>query len=302
MADTPYVEAHMTGTLAGDKTEAMALSKTFGQSRQAKEPVLVGGIKTNVGHTEPVSGLAALVKSIFMLEHEVIPPNANYKTPSSEIPLKDWNLLVPTELTAWPAGAPKRISINNFGYGGTNAHVILDQAPTQKKLLNGHSNGTSNTVNGSNGTDGHAAEAHSARLTVISAKDTIAASNMAAKLAAFIRDKGESDDSPSLGDLAYTLNERRAALGHVIATTSSSLSELAEKLESPSTKVHSRSKLPSIAFVFNGQGAQWYAMGRELIGSYDVFRQSIGKAEESLKSLGASWSLTGTSPSEYSQY
>lgn len=94
MADTPYVEAHMTGTISGDTTEAEALGRTFGRSRESGKPVIVGGVKTNIGHTESVSGLAAVVKAVMMLENGLIPPNCNYKTPNPKIPLKDWNLKV----------------------------------------------------------------------------------------------------------------------------------------------------------------------------------------------------------------
>ena len=130
LSETGYVEAHMTGTLAGDPIEAEALARTFSKSRDAHEPVLVGSVKTNVGHTEPVSGLAAIIKTTFALKNALIPPNLNYETGNPEIPLGEWHLRLPTMLTPWPKHKLLRASINNFGYGGTNGHVILDPAPT----------------------------------------------------------------------------------------------------------------------------------------------------------------------------
>ncbi|VUC25637.1 unnamed protein product [Clonostachys rosea] len=284
IADTPYVEAHMTGTLAGDKTEAEALSRTFGKQRreQGLGPIIVGGVKTNIGHTEPVSGLAAIVKSVFMLENQIIPPNVNYKNGNPEIPLHDWNLKVPLETVDWPEGAVKRISVNNFGYGGTNAHVILDQAPVSGKKLARIDRASAQEP-----------AAHDSHLFVVSAKDPVAATGMANKLAEFIRETTEKGSNILPADLAYTLSERRALLPYVIALSAPTLGDLAEQLASPATKPMQVSQKPTIGFVFNGQGAQWHAMGRELIATYQVFRDSIEMADKELNSFGASWSLIG---------
>lgn len=94
LADTGYVEAHMTGTATGDPIEAEAIARTFGKHRSAHNPVLVGGVKTNVGHTEPVSGLAAIIKTAFILKNGVIPPNLNYEKTNPKIPLEKWHLQV----------------------------------------------------------------------------------------------------------------------------------------------------------------------------------------------------------------
>jgi acyl transferase domain-containing protein len=94
LADTGYVEAHMTGTPSGDPIEAEAIAQTFGKHRSAHDPVLVGGIKANIGHTEPVSGLAAIIKTIFAFRNGVIPPNVNYEKTNPKIPLEKWHLQV----------------------------------------------------------------------------------------------------------------------------------------------------------------------------------------------------------------
>lgn len=117
IADTGYVEAHMTGTLAGDPVEAEAIAKSFGSSRGQHDPIIVGSVKTNIGHSEPVSGLAAIIKTAYALKNAKIPPNMNFKLPNPDIPLDQWHLRVPTELLPWPKDKLLRASINNFGYG-----------------------------------------------------------------------------------------------------------------------------------------------------------------------------------------
>jgi acyl transferase domain-containing protein len=122
--DVGYVEAHGTGTLAGDGAELEGISRVFCQDRDATSPLVVGSIKSNIGHTECVSGLAALIKSILILEHGAIPPNVNYEHPRSSLNLKEKKLRVPTSLQKWSQPGVARVSVNSFGYGGTNAHAV----------------------------------------------------------------------------------------------------------------------------------------------------------------------------------
>lgn len=280
LSETGYVEAHMTGTLAGDPVEAEALARTFGKSRDAHDPVLVGSVKTNLGHTEPVSGLAAIIKATFALNNALIPPNLNYETGNPEIPLGKWHLRVPTTLTPWPKHKLLRASINNFGYGGTNGHIILDPAPIS--TIGARSNGAAaiDKINGSY-------QAAQWRVYVVSAKDSIACQAMMRRLAAHI-----VESIPSVADLAYTLSERRSRHAWVAVIPARTVSELADRLQEPARKPSHSSKRPRLGFVFNGQGAQWHAMGRELIPAYPVFGQAIHVADEILKEYGASWSLT----------
>ncbi|KAK4214346.1 hypothetical protein QBC37DRAFT_421440 [Rhypophila decipiens] len=283
LADTGYIEAHMTGTQAGDLVESEALGATFGQAQPDNGSAIhVGSVKTNIGHTEPVSGLAAVVKAAIAMKHGQIAPNQNYETPNPKIKLDEWRLKVPISLTKWPENKALRTSINNFGAGGTNAHVILDGVP-----LHGHVNGTEK----SSGVTRHADPSH---VYILTSGDATACQDMAKRLSAYIRDSismgGETTPSPA--DLAYTLSERRSRLPWAVAIRARSLAELADSLEAPNlTPVHA-SKAPRLGFVFNGQGAQWYAMGRELIAGYPVFEQSVWRADQVLRhDYGASWSL-----------
>ncbi|KAK2057592.1 hypothetical protein LY76DRAFT_97387 [Colletotrichum caudatum] len=290
MSETGYVEAHMTGTEVGDATEAEALGRTFGRSRAADDgPVVVGSVKTNIGHTEAVSGLAAVIKATLGLRHRMIAPNLNFETTSPKIDAAGWHLTVPTQPQPWPRDKPLRVSINNFGYGGTNAHVILEGASSHvptKPVRNGLH------PSAANGT-GHAESVP--KVYVVTAKDETALEKASGELAAHLRRGGQQGhDRPSEGDLAYTLAQRRSRFPWVSAVRASSLDDLVDGLEDPSRKNprgKAPGKVPRVGFVFNGQGAQWYRMGRELIAAYPVFGTAIRKADEAFRQLGAEWSL-----------
>lgn len=230
-----------------------------------------------------MSGLAAVIKAAFALKKGVIPPNLNYEVTNPKIPIKEWHLHVPTVLTQWPENKPLRASVNNFGYGGTNAHIILELAPAPipKPPTNGNGNG-------------NYADPNRSRVYILSAKDSTAAKQMANRFAAHLRESITGRDLPiSLDDLAYTLSERRSAFHWMTAVRASNLEELCERLESPVTKALHSTRRPRLGFVFNGQGAQWYAMGRELIDAYPVFGSKISEADRILKEYGATWSLYG---------
>ncbi|KAL6715297.1 hypothetical protein ACLMJK_007562 [Lecanora helva] len=126
--ETTYVEAHGTGTPAGDPLETGALSKVFCPTRSPEEPLKIGSIKTNVGHLEGASGIAGVIKTVLMLENKIILPNRNFQNANPRIPLYDWKLKVPTSVEPWDVKGPRRASVNSFGYGGSNAHAILEDA------------------------------------------------------------------------------------------------------------------------------------------------------------------------------
>lgn len=272
LSDTGYVEAHMTGTPVGDLAEATALAHTFGKARKAQDPIYVGSIKTNVGHTEAASGLAGIIKAIFAMNNRIIPPNLNYQYPNPKISLEEWNLAVPTELIPWPKDKALRASINNFGYGGANSHVILEAAPAVPAI-------EQHNVN---------IEHTQSRVFLLSAKDQVAAKSMMRSLAEYAN--ALSNDS-SLGGIAYTLAERRTRFPWVAAVRASTHGELAQKLDQSSLKASNTTKRPRLGFVLNGQGAQWHAMGRELIGTYPIFREAVYRADKALGRYGADWSL-----------
>lgn len=275
ISETGYVEAHMTGTSTGDLIEAEALAKTFGQSRPVDDPIIVGSVKTNIGHAEPVSGLAAIIKTSFALRDGVIPQNMNYQIPNKNIPLEEWHLRVPTALTPWPSNKPFRASLNNFGYGGSNAHIILERAPEKIIRANTSPDEQRNFI------------------FLLSAKDTVAAKTMVNDFASHVRKSIDTGLPVSMQDLAYTCASRRSLLPWVVAVSARNLAGLCDQWESPVTKAVNSARKPvkRLGFVFNGQGAQWFAMARELISAYPLFNKQIHKADQILKEYGAEWSL-----------
>lgn len=161
--ETGYVEAHGTGTAVGDPIEAEAIARSLTQNRPHDRPLIVGSVKSNIGHLEPASGLAAIAKTIMALEEGVIPPNADFQAPNKDIDFEKLNIMVPTTIQPWPNPDIQRASISNFGFGGSNAHVILEkfneisQSLTTPKrdqlLLNGnttYSTSMDRNVNGVN--------------------------------------------------------------------------------------------------------------------------------------------------------
>ena len=178
-------------------------------------------------------------------------------------------LQIPRATELWNASL-RRASVNNFGYGGANSHVILENyTPTERSFSSSSS--------------------LPSKVYVLSAKDEHAAKAMVSNL----RDHLENvtDSAKYQNDLAYTLGERRSAFPWVAATSASSIPELIRLIDAGKMKPKRRGDVPRIGFVFTGQGAQWWAMGRELISAYPVFRETLHEADKYLREFGAPWSL-----------
>ncbi|KAF3028235.1 t1pks [Penicillium rubens] len=302
--ETQYFEAHGTGTQAGDTIEAQGIATVFA-SRQ--EPLLIGSIKTNVGHTEAASGLASIIKTALAMENGVIPPSINFEKPNPKISLDDWNLKLVREVETWPAGPIRRASINNFGYGGSNAHIILEDSASWVKAIggqngrtngfaDGHSNGPN--ANGHHSTlDPHVQESQViSKVLVLSGKDKQACEKMTANLADYLRQTQSTNSNPRelLDSLIYTLGQRRSRFPWVVAhpiPVTEGYETVVQTLQSPKFKPTRTSRRPRIGMVFTGQGAQWNAMGRELIEAYPVFKASLQEAAGYLEQFGAEWSL-----------
>ncbi|KAF7445064.1 Polyketide synthase module protein [Pyrenophora tritici-repentis] len=332
-ADTSFVEAHGTGTQVGDREEIASIYKVFCESVARTGDLYVGSIKPNVGHLEATSGIAGLLKSILVLKHGQIPPNLDFIKPKPSLKLYERNIKIPTELTKLPTlrnGGPVRVSLNSFGYGGTNCHVILE-APHSESMIHGsngiklnsveangsHYNGVESNINSINGTttngtrlnqgesvknglSGTAQALHSGnsfsantkldcpRLIVLSAATENALSLRARDLHSWI--KTHKMTPQTLPSLSYTLGVHRSALPYRKALVVSAIEELAVELGLLGPAKRMVSQAP-VTFVFSGQGAQWHAMGLELINLSHVFRQSMSAMEDVLRQQGCQWSL-----------
>ncbi|KAF8849554.1 type I polyketide synthase [Acephala macrosclerotiorum] len=281
--ETDYVECHGIGTQAGDPLELQAVGKVFGGTRTERNPVYIGSVKTNVGHLEAASGLAGVIKASMAMQRGIIPPNINFEKVNDKIPLDKYHLKVPLQQTPWPASeGPRRASVNSLGYGGTNAHVVLEHPKTLTTRSNGYSNGCTNGH--SNSENGHLSDDW--RIFTFSAKDEEAVYDTIANTRAYLETHKVSLDSSFLSNLAYTLGQRRSAFRWVQAIPANSPETLMKALEGRRTISTRKAESPRIGFVFTGQGAQWHAMGRELINAYPIFRRTLQQAEDFLKTQG----------------
>ncbi|KAL6719561.1 hypothetical protein ACLMJK_003803 [Lecanora helva] len=291
--DTAYVEAHGTGTPAGDPVEAAAISAVFRESASSS-PILVGSVKSNLGHLEATSGLAGIIKAVLTLEKGLIPPSINFEKTNKTIASQGSNITVARALQPWPRGDVRRVSVNGFGYGGTNAHLILEDAKSSLQ----ERQEVGKNINGYQ-THSHSIVEERARIFVLSSKNKDSISTIANRLSNYLMKAQGGDERTLLDDLAYTLASRRSALTWRAAIVAATITELSDKLQQLKLPASQSSPERKITFVFTGQGAQWNAMGRELIHTYPVFEQSISKATKTLARLGAPWDLVeelGKSP------
>ncbi|KAJ4392595.1 hypothetical protein N0V85_006934 [Neurospora sp. IMI 360204] len=312
---TTYFEAHGTGTPTGDPIEVGAIASVFKDSRKGdgEDALLrIGSVKTNIGHTETASGVAAIIKVALALERGQIPPSVNFEKPNAKLSLDEWKLKVPTELEDWVGkDGIRRASINNFGYGGSNAHVIMEDyssylATTQRTrgLWNGAEGRANGRTNGHHHADSGIAmddldnvnvvNDHS-KVFLLSAKDEKATERMIANLKTYLQDqksKKSTDENALLSNLAHTLCARRTLFPWTATFSGASIDSLIKTLDSGRIKpAKASTTAPRIGFVFTGQGAQWWAMGKELIDAYPVFKAALLDCDVEIKKLGATWNM-----------
>ncbi|KAL9121038.1 MAG: hypothetical protein Q9187_002404 [Circinaria calcarea] len=296
---TRFFEAHGTGTSLGDPCEAGAISAVFTRERSLDDPLYIGAVKSNIGHLEGTSGIAGLLKAILVLEKGVIPPNIWFERPNPKIPVDAWNIKFPVERTAWPIDGLRRASVNSFGYGGSNAHAVLDDAYHYLKLrkLNGRhctvqrppcpedtlslNLGTSDPCSLSEydshktkGTE-EATGRSQPRLLIWSTSDEAGLKRLIDVYHEHTLKIPLSHENTYLDRLAYTLSSKRNTFPWKSFAVINSLSHLQENLG---------------GFVFSGQGAAWRGMGRELL-AFSSFRRSLQNAEKYLKKLGSRISI-----------
>lgn len=268
--DTQYFEAHGTGTQAGDPRETRAIGAVFAPNRP--EPLHVGSVKTNIGHLEGASGLAGIIKTTLALEEHKIPPNMLFNNPNPNIDFENWKISVPTKAVEWKAShGIRRASINSFGYGGTNSHAILEgySAPPSEHEISLPR--------------GFAAMVEKRPFLLPLTSHTEKAGNLfKVGLSHFLEDNTEHSAASlarSLSDHGRTMHKVRSFL--VEKNRNDTLSGLHESL----TWTRSDKSKVRLGFVFTGQGAQSFAMGRQLIEQSPFFRQALARCDDVLQSL-----------------
>ncbi|GFF87206.1 hypothetical protein IFM53868_05068 [Aspergillus udagawae] len=304
MAMTRYFEAHGTGTPVGDPIETRAIGAAFRKYRSKDEPLYVGSVKSNIGHLEGASGIAGVIKVILALENGIIPPNSeNLQNLNPQIDEEFFNLKILKNAIQWPTNGLRRASVSSFGFGGANCHIVLDDAYNslclrgiasvchQTAVVPSLQDEDSILVNGtSDDCQSKPEEDHA--LLVWSSADEGAIKRTQDSWRAYLSGITVPDSKRNefLHNLAHTLAARRSHLTwrtFAVADHTEGLQNLANNVQ-PAVK--SRGS-PKLAYIFTGQGAQWYAMGRELIERYEVFSQSLAEAGNYIKELGCAWDL-----------
>ncbi|MGQ4511287.1 amino acid adenylation domain-containing protein [Streptomyces sp. DW26H14] len=301
-----YVEAHGTSTAVGDPIEANALARALSVGRTPGAACYVGSVKTNIGHTEAAAGIAGLIKTALALEHRTIPPHINLEEVNPAIDRDASPYAFPTRAIPWPEHeGPARAGVNAFGFGGTNAHVVLEEAPGPQAPLppNSEAVNTTDTTRAAEPTDTtRAAEAAGATgrewsILPLSARHPDALKEMAEGIRRELA--GEHGPAVGLADLGHTLAHRRQHLESRLSVVYSSRESLDEALaahlrgEAHPRVVEGRQQETAerrLVWVFTGMGPQWWGMGRGLLASEPVFREAVTACDREIRRI-AGWSL-----------
>jgi acyl transferase domain-containing protein len=262
-ATISYVETHGTGTMLGDPVEITALTKAFREHTDKKNFCAIGSVKTNVGHLDTAAGIAGLIKTVLALEHRQIPPSLNFDEPNPNIDFESSPFYVNTGLKVWEAGdVPRRAGVSSFGFGGTNSHVVLEEAPAIEP----------------------SGEARLWQLLLLSAKTPAALETATSDLANFLT----GDPRVNLADVAYTLKVGRKPFDYRRAVVCRDAADAICALRSPEAgrdrtrRVNGLVNRP-VAFMFAGYGSQQVKMAEECYRLEPEFRQEVDRCSELLK-------------------
>lgn len=281
-----YVEAHGTGTKVGDPIEVEALSQIFPASEKRSAPLYIGSVKTNIGHLEAGAGIAGLIKSAMSIYHGVIAPTVHFKTANPNTKLDDRRFCVPTQCINWPKEDwPRRAGVNSFGFGGANAHVVIEESPYRPSNVDTEERRQST-------------EEEDVCLLTISARDDKALQELASRHALALE---QAADSVLISEYCRAAGRRRSHHRVRLALVEDHREQLIEKLRAIAQgmtpdgsivgdggQVERSEDRP--VFVFSGMGPQWWAMGQELYAEEPVFHDSIERISSSLSKF-ADWSL-----------
>ncbi|WP_373528142.1 amino acid adenylation domain-containing protein [Nostoc sp.] len=272
-----YIEAHGTATPLGDSIEIAALTQAFSQTTEKKGFCAIGSVKTNLGHLNTAAGVTGLIKTVLALQHKMLPPSLHYQTPNPKIDFANSPFYVNTTLTEWKTNnTPRRAGVSSFGMGGTNAHVILEEAPNQFKIQN-DARGLANAA--------LTKFKNKYLLLCLSAKTASALEKATANLIEYLIEHPEVN----LGDVAYTLNSGRRGFNYrrmLICQDLEDAIRASSSLE-PKRVFTNYTEITErpVVFMFPGQGSQYVNMAREIYETETVFREQVDYCSEILKPL-----------------
>ncbi|HED10467.1 MAG TPA: acyltransferase domain-containing protein [Caldithrix abyssi] len=263
-ADIGYIECHGTGTELGDPIEVAALKQIFTEEEWQPQSIAIGSVKSNIGHLDAAAGIAGFIKSVLALQHKQIPPTVHYQSPNPQIDFSQTPFYVNNRLQDWPVknGLPRRAAISSFGIGGTNAHVIIQEAPPVESM-----------------------SSPGPFLLTLSAKTPAALDAQTRRLADHI----EAHPEQNPADIAHTLIVGRKAFSQRRFVLAHSAREAVELLRGSDPKRllgmgHKKDPHPpKTAFLFSGQGSQYALMGKGLYQKYSVYRNAVDECAESLQ-------------------
>jgi pimaricinolide synthase PimS1 len=305
--EVDVVEAHGTGTPLGDPIEAQALLSTYGQGREVERPLWLGSVKSNIGHTAGAAGMASVIKMVMALTHELLPQTLHVERPSRQVDWSSGGVSLLTASRPWPeGGTPRRAGVSGFGFSGTNAHVIIEQAPPREPSPEDGDAGEPGEAGGSAlqlatppSADEEAVERPrvladpSATAWVLSAKSRTALRGQLQRLLSHVRGK----DCPSALDVGYSLALGRSTFEHRAVISGSDREELLAGLDQLARGEPAEHAMQGAAsagskavFVFPGQGSQWAGMAVELMKSSPLFAQRMSECVDALAPF-LDWSL-----------
>jgi len=261
-ADISYVETHGTGTRVGDPIEIKALTRAFGQDGHVAGSCAIGSLKTNIGHLDTAAGVAGLIKTVLSLKHRQIPPSLHFHKPNPLIEFANSPFHVNTNLTEWKTSSePRRAGVTSLGIGGTNAHVVLEEAPASKERVDSRK---------------------PYQLLVLSAKTASALDQLSQNLGSYLAE----NQNLHLEDVAFTCQAGRKALPHRRAVVAANAEEASGLLRGESSNRvftgQAAEKAPEVVFMFSGQGSQYVNMGRDLYETEPIFRAQLDSCAERL--------------------